>query len=123
MEPFVYEALPARVVFGHGTVERLPDEVARLGCARTLLVATPQQAREAERFAAMLGDRCVGTFAEAAMHTPVEVTARAMQMVAERQADAVVAVGGGSTPALARLSRCAPTYCRSSCRQLMRVRR
>jgi len=102
MEPFVYEALPARVVFGDGTVRQLPDEVARLGCTRTLLVATSQQAQEAERFAALLRDRCVGTFTQAAMHTPIEVTARAMQVVAARQVDGVVAVGGGSTTGLSK---------------------
>jgi maleylacetate reductase len=102
MEPFVYEALPARVVFGHGTVGQLPDEVARLGCARVLLVATPQQTQEAERFAALLGTRCAGTFTQAAMHTPIEVTARAMQVVAAQQVDGVVAVGGGSTTGLSK---------------------
>jgi len=102
MEPFVYEALPARVIFGRGTVRQLSDEVARLGCERALVVATPQQAHEAERVAATLGGRCVGTFAEAAMHTPVEVTARAMQIVAARQVDGIVAIGGGSTTGLGK---------------------
>jgi maleylacetate reductase len=78
MMGFVYEALPERVVFGHGTFRQLPDEVARLGLERALVLATPQQAQEAERIAATLGGRSVGTFAGAVMHTPVEVTAQAM---------------------------------------------
>lgn len=102
MQGFVYEALPARVVFGHGTFRQLPDEVARLGLERALVLATPQQAQEAERIAATLGGRSVGTFAEATMHTPVEVTERAMQMVATRGADGVIAVGGGSTTGLGK---------------------
>ena len=34
MEPFVYTALPVRVVFGSGTLARVGDEVRRLGCGR-----------------------------------------------------------------------------------------
>ncbi|SEF14989.1 maleylacetate reductase [Rhizobiales bacterium GAS191] len=102
MMEFVYEALPARVVFGHGTFRQLPDEVARLGLERALVLATPQQAQEAERIAATLGGRSVGTYAGAVMHTPVEVTAQAMDVVAARRADGVVAVGGGSTTGLAK---------------------
>lgn len=102
MQGFVYEALPARVVFGHGTFRQLPDEVARLGLERALVLATPQQAQEAERIAATLGGRSVGTFAEATMHTPVEVTERAMQVVATRGVDGLIAVGGGSTTGLGK---------------------
>ena len=99
---FVYEALPARIVFGHGTFSQLPDEVARLGLQRALVLATPQQAHEAERIAATLGGRSVGIFAGAAMHTPVEVTAQAMAVVSARRADGLIAVGGGSTTGLAK---------------------
>jgi len=102
MRGFVYEGQPARVVFGHGTFRQLPDEVAALGLERALVLATPQQAQEAERIAATLGGRSVGVFSGAAMHTPVEVTARAMEVVAARNVDGVVAVGGGSTTGLAK---------------------
>jgi maleylacetate reductase len=102
MNGFVYEALPARVLFGFGTFGRLPEEVARLGLERALVLATPQQADEAERIAATLGMRSVGTFAGATMHTPVEVTDAALEVVRERGVDGVVAVGGGSTTGLAK---------------------
>lgn len=35
MQPFVYNALPARVIFGWGTVSKVAEEVKRLGCVRT----------------------------------------------------------------------------------------
>src|SRR5712692_2627409 len=38
MNAFTYDALPGRVVFGVGSVERLPEEVERLGASRVLLV-------------------------------------------------------------------------------------
>ena len=102
MQAFVYEAAPTRVVFGHGTFRQLPDEVARLGLERALVLATPQQAQEAERIVATLGGRSVGSFAEAAMHTPVAVTEKAMAVVAARGVDGLIAVGGGSTTGLAK---------------------
>ncbi|MDQ0473901.1 maleylacetate reductase [Labrys wisconsinensis] len=102
MQGFVYERLPARVIFGHGTFRRLPEEVAGLGLERALVLATPQQAQEAERLAATLAGRCVGTFAGARMHTPVEVTAEALETVTARQADGLIAIGGGSTTGLAK---------------------
>ena len=47
MRPFHYNGHPARVIFGSGTISQLPDEVARLGLERALVLATPTQ--EAER--------------------------------------------------------------------------
>ena len=99
---FVYNASPARVVFGSGTLARLPEEVDRLGLSRVLVLATPQQAVEAEALASRLGGRAAGTFAEAAMHTPVDVTDRAIAAMARKNIDGLVAVGGGSTTGLAK---------------------
>lgn len=102
MDAFVYNGLPARVVFGFGTLAQLPAEVDRLGLKRAVVLATPHQKADAERIAAGLGGRVAGVFAEAAMHTPVEVTDRAMEAVTAMGADGLVAVGGGSTTGLAK---------------------
>jgi alcohol dehydrogenase class IV len=102
MQPFIYEALPSRVIFGTGTLARLGDEVDRLGLRRVLVLSTPPQQSDAERLAASLGDRAAGVFAEATMHTPVEVTERAMVEVAAHSVDGIVAVGGGSTIGLGK---------------------
>ena len=51
MEPFIYTALPARVVFGSGTLARVADEIRRLGRTRALVLSTPQQIREAQAMA------------------------------------------------------------------------
>src|SRR4029077_11993937 len=45
---------------------------------------------------------CVGTFTEAAMHTPVAITEQALAVVRERKADCTVALGGGSTTGLGK---------------------
>jgi maleylacetate reductase len=65
MRPFVYNALPARVVFGHGTISQVADEVGRLGCRRALILSTLQQQSDAERLASHLGDFAAGVFAGA----------------------------------------------------------
>jgi maleylacetate reductase len=102
MRPFTYNGLPSRVVFGFGTLSQLPAEVERLGLKRALVLATPHQAADAQKTAANLGPHAAGVFAEAAMHTPAEVTERAMAAVAALRADGVIAIGGGSTTGLAK---------------------
>jgi maleylacetate reductase len=102
MTGFVYEALPARVVFGWGTSSRAAAEVAALGSSRALVLSTPGQREGAGRVAAGLGPACAGVFSEAAMHTPVEVTERAMAEVERLGADCTVAVGGGSAIGLGK---------------------
>lgn len=100
LAPFVYDALPARIVFGPGRLDDLGAELARLGAARALVLCTPQQRGMAEDVADRLGGAAV--FDGAAMHTPVEVTARALEALRAAGADALVAVGGGSTTGLAK---------------------
>jgi maleylacetate reductase len=99
---FTWQTLPTRVVFGHGTSAALPAEVDRLGARRVLVLSTPEQTGLAERVTQLLGERAAGVFSGATMHTPVDVTARALEVVKAKQIDAVVAVGGGSTTGLGK---------------------
>jgi maleylacetate reductase len=102
MRPFIYNALPARVVFGHGTISQVADEVGRLGCRRALILSTPQQQSDAQRLASHLGDFAAGVFAGAVMHTPVEVTEQAMGLLRDLGSDCTIALGGGSTIGLGK---------------------
>lgn len=102
MQAFTYNGLPARVIFGFGTLAKLPAEIDRMGLKRVLVLATPQKKQNAEKTCANLDGRAAGVFAGAAMHTPVAITARAMEAVAELRADGIVAIGGGSTTGLAK---------------------
>jgi maleylacetate reductase len=103
MQPFVYEALPTRVVFGSGTISQLRPEAERLGVRRVLVLSTPGRGEaQAREIATLLGDLSVGVYAGAVMHTPVEATEKALQVVKDLGADAVVAVGGGSTTGLGK---------------------
>jgi maleylacetate reductase len=102
MNSFVYEGLPTRVVFGAGTRSQLDAELTRLGVSRALLLCTPRGAAEAKEIAALAPGRIAGTFAGARMHTPVDVTEQALTLVRELNADATIALGGGSTTGLAK---------------------
>lgn len=102
MQDFVYQNAPMRVVFGTGTLRRLPDELSHLGVTRALVLATPRQKALVENIREMLGERFAGVFTGAVMHTPVEVTERAMEILRDVQADGLVAIGGGSTTGLGK---------------------
>lgn len=102
MEPFVYTALPARVVFRPGCRASIAEEVERLGCKRASVISTPGLAHLAEEIAGFLGDRTAGILAEAVMHAPVDVSNKAAGHLKELGADCMVAVGGGSTIGLAK---------------------
>ncbi len=102
MRAFAYEALPGRVVFGVGSLDRLAEEVERLGVAKALVLSTPQQREHAEDVAARLGARSAGVFDKAEMHVPIEVARAARDEAKRLGADACVAVGGGSTTGLGK---------------------
>ena len=99
---FVYTARPSTVVFGPGRSAEASTWIDRLGCSRALVLSTPQQAGEAEALAGRLGPLAAGIFAGAAMHTPVEVTDRALAAARAAGADCFVALGGGSTTGLGK---------------------
>ena len=73
MNPFVYQANPARVVFGVGAFAQLPAEINRLGCRRALVLSTPNQVKLALEAAKLIGEAAAGLFNQAQMHVPAVV--------------------------------------------------
>lgn len=102
MDPFVYNPNPGRVVFGSGTVQKLPEEIARLNLSAPLLLSTPQQISQAELLKDVLQGKIAGIFTEATMHTPTHITEKALEFAKQQQADSVVSIGGGSTVGLGK---------------------
>jgi alcohol dehydrogenase class IV len=102
MKPFIYNALPARVIFDAPAATAIAAELSRLGCKRGLLLSTKEQAAATATLAQSLGDGIAGHFAEAVMHTPVEITERALEIVHKTGADCLIAIGGGSTIGLGK---------------------
>jgi len=99
---FTFVGIPAQVIFGSGTLGQVADAVTSLGRSRALVLSTPQQIDQARDVAARLGPLSAGIFAEAAMHTPVDVTHRAIAAFHAAEADCTVAIGGGSTTGLGK---------------------
>ncbi len=102
MDSFVFPGLTTRVVFGSGTMECAAEEVRRLGHDKAMVLSTQHQKEDAERLVAGLGDLAAGTFSGAVMHTPVEVTEKAVDMFRASGATTVVSLGGGSTTGLGK---------------------
>jgi maleylacetate reductase len=102
IQRFIYDQLPARVIFGPGSLRELAGEVARLGIARAMVVSTPGHESLAEDAARQLGTRAAGMYAKAVMHVPVETARAACEETRLLTADGVVAIGGGSTIGLAK---------------------
>src|SRR5258706_13236236 len=72
LDSFVYESQPARVVFGVGSLDRLGEEIDRLGLKRVLLLATRPQRGQAEELAGRLGGPGAGIYDQAGIHVPGE---------------------------------------------------
>lgn len=102
MESFIYTGMPARVLFGFGTIAKLRDEVEVLGLNKVLVLSTASSLQRAEDLAQRLGETSAGVFAKATMHTPVSVTEEALEVYRTSSARGVVAVGGGSTIGLGK---------------------
>lgn len=102
MKDFVYQSAPSRVVFATGSIGRVGEEIERLGCARALILSTPFQQEDAEALSKRIGSLSVGVFADAKMHTPVDVTRRALDAFGKSGADCIVSLGGGSTIGLGK---------------------
>lgn len=102
MQPFEFSGISTRVVFGAGTLSKLPEELARLGAQSPFIVSTAQQIDAAHDLEARIGATVSGIYAGAVMHTPTDVTARALEAFRASDADCIVAIGGGSTIGLSK---------------------
>lgn len=104
MEAFEYNANPARVVFGSGSLQKLPEEVKRLQLSAPLLLSTPQQIDQLEMLESILSGNVssISSFTEATMHTPTHVTDKALAFIKEQGSDSVISIGGGSTIGLGK---------------------
>jgi maleylacetate reductase len=102
MLSFVYNILPSRVIFGVGSLDKLPEEIDRLGAHRALVLCTPEQCDKGAEIAERLGSRTAGLFDRAVMHVPLAIAQAARNEAARVGADCCVAIGGGSTTGLAK---------------------
>jgi alcohol dehydrogenase class IV len=94
-----------RTFCGEGTLEVLPRELARAGAHRAVVICAPSVAAHTEamsRLHDVLGERLVGQFDGVEQHSPLPSVELARVFLADHDADAVIAVGGGSAVVTAR---------------------
>ncbi len=94
-----------RTFCGDDALAALPREFARVGAHRAVIVCIPavvQHTDAMQRLHQALGDRLVGQFEGVEEHSPLPSVEKARWFLAEHDADAVIAVGGGSSIVTAR---------------------
>jgi alcohol dehydrogenase class IV len=99
MIPFVHNPTSTRVLFGRGGRAKAGAEAERLGLRRPLVLTGAQQAGLGRSLAQGFG---WPHWAGARMHTPVETTQAALEVLRAERADGVVALGGGSAIGLGK---------------------
>jgi len=94
-----------RTFCGEHALDALPRELARLGAQRAVVISVAPLLDHPDamgRLYTALGGRLIGQFDGVAEHSPIPAVEEARQFLAEREADAVIAVGGGSSVVTAR---------------------
>lgn len=103
MRPFVYDQLGGRIVFGAGTIDRVPGEVNHLAPGATVLLVADDMAKgEADQIEDACRGKVVTRIGEIRPHVPVEDVERARRLVVDNDIEVVVTVGGGSTTGLGK---------------------
>jgi maleylacetate reductase len=98
---FIHETLAQRVIFAaDGAAVAVAEELDALSVARVMLIAPTRDRSVADAIAQRTP--VVHHHEEVVMHVPVDVAERAREAAARAGADALVAVGGGSTTGLAK---------------------
>ena len=99
---FTTTSPPVKVIFKVGASKNSGEEISALGCSRALVLSTEFQRDIAQQLIANLGAKAVGLFADAQMHTPIDVTQKALEYAKKVEADCIIAIGGGSTTGLSK---------------------
>ena len=102
MTRFAFDIPPGRVVFGAGSIGTLPDEIARFGLKRALLIATPGRGEWLDSVGTSLGNLFAGRFDGAVPHVPEDVALKAKAAAESAMADGLIALGGGSAIGVAK---------------------
>jgi maleylacetate reductase len=96
--PWTHTGLAQQIVFGAGSVSRLPDLLKAVGARRVLLMTTPGRAasEDGRRVVDALGRSLASTFAEVSSHVPAPVVQAALLQARRDGVDGIVSFGGGS---------------------------
>jgi len=87
-----------RIVSGRGSIEKLAEEIERVGGTRALVLISPSVAKTflLDRIKSGLGAKCAAIFDEVKPHSPTESIAKAIERARDARIDVLVSAGGGS---------------------------
>ena len=102
MREFTYTSRASRIVFGVGTLSSLQYELSLHSSSKPLILTTPEQRSMGELIAKQLSGLDANVCAMATMHTPTEVTDKALDFLHANRSDSLISVGGGSTVGLGK---------------------
>ena len=103
MKSFQHVTPPVRLFHGPDCLGSLGKELARLGSQRAVVFCGPwAEGPLLDAVLAGMGDRCAGVFTGVVAHSPIASVEAAAQELKRLEADAVVALGGGSSIVTAR---------------------
>ncbi|MWG36171.1 iron-containing alcohol dehydrogenase family protein [Halomarina oriensis] len=106
--PFDYENVAGRIAFGRGRTAELGDSVAEAGGERALVVCGSNVGANRDTMAPVesgLGDSLAGVFDGTTPDKDARAVTEGVAAMADHDADALVAVGGGSSIDVARAMR------------------
>jgi maleylacetate reductase len=98
LDHWTHTALAQQLVFGAGSLDRLPAVLKSIGTRRAMFVTTAGRlaSSDGERVVRLLGRNRESTFAEVESHVPVPLVQQAVLQARRDAVDAVVSFGGGS---------------------------
>jgi maleylacetate reductase len=103
MKPFEYIALPSRVLFGAGYLDRVAAEAEAMGGWRVFVIHDPTSEGNAAKVAEGLGGKAdVKLWGQVVQHVPIDLAEPARKAVDEHGSDLVISIGGGSSTGLAK---------------------
>ncbi len=105
MRSFEHITPPLRLFHGPDSLGQIGRELERVNSRRALIFCGSSLAREGsplDLVRSEMGERCVGVFTGVRAHSPVPSVEAGAQELKRLEADAVVAVGGGSAIVTAR---------------------
>jgi alcohol dehydrogenase class IV len=104
MQNFQHITPPLRLFHGPDSLTHLGRELDRIRSQRAVVVCGDWLAKGPllDRIRTALGSRCAGVYDEVLGHSPVASVEDAAKMLRRLEADAVIAVGGGSAIVTAR---------------------
>lgn len=87
------------VSYGRPFSRVVPEEMARIGVSRAVILTTPPLAGPGsitEELSLSLGRRCVAVYADCQAHTPIDTVLAAAAIARRERADIIIALGGSS---------------------------